>query len=61
MRINPLPGGAEAEGFGVGVVREEPTPGAARLLSVHATLSQEGILRSNQTLMQNSGNNSTHV
>ncbi|MCI0722562.1 MAG: hypothetical protein L0338_26860 [Acidobacteria bacterium] len=64
MRINPLQGGAEAEGFGVGVGDEEPTPalratppnawkGASG--SSYAPILQRGFPGSHQTLMQNSG------
>ena len=51
MRINPLLGGAEAEGFGVGVGREGPTP------ALRATPPKRGFSGSNETLMQDSGTN----
>ena len=51
MRINPLLGGAEAEGFGVGVGIEEPAP------ALRSTPTRRGFSGSHQTLMQNSGTN----
>jgi len=52
MTINPLLGGAEAEGFGVGVGDEEPTP------ALRATPPKRGFSGSHQALLQNSGRNS---
>ena len=51
MGINPLLGGAEAEGFGVGVGHEEPTP------ALRATPLKRGFAGSHQIHMQNSGSN----
>ena len=64
--LNPLLGGAEAEGFGVGVGHEEPIPAlrdrrrcATAVAAVKAsqafTPSREGIPRQASTHMQNSG------